>query len=85
MIGEAVIYVPKHLQIENMSKFDWNTPGIEYGFISEAAINCIFVKYIRNGIPQNTAQATNPNDLFFLNGDKMMNVLEVFDLLNRKP
>jgi hypothetical protein len=67
-IGDSVAYVPHHLQIDDMSKFNWNTPGIEYGWIFCLNETVVFVKYVRNGIPQNTAAATNPGDLFFLDG-----------------
>ena len=67
-IGLAVAYVPTHIRIDDMSKFNWNTPGIEYGWIFNVTDSHVFVKYVRNGIPQNTAQSTDPDDLFDLDG-----------------
>lgn len=56
-IGESVIYVPTH------ANGDLNHEDCEYGKISSFNDKFIFVKYIRNGIFQQTAQATRPEDL----------------------
>lgn len=57
-IGESVIYVPKHVN------GDLNHPDCEYGTISSFNDRFIFVKYITHGILQETAQATDPKDLY---------------------
>jgi hypothetical protein len=64
-IGDSVIYVPRHLHIENMNKFDFKHPKCEYGIVSSVNERFIFVRYVINRIPQNTAKATDPEDLFF--------------------
>ncbi len=76
--GTTVIYVPRHIRIENMDVFDFNTPGCEYGFIKSSNDTYVFVNYVKNGIPQETANATDPNDLFLLNGRPLLNASEVF-------
>jgi hypothetical protein len=55
---ESVIYVPKH------AKGNLNHPDCERGVVSSFNEKFIFVKYIRNGVLQHTAQATNPSDLY---------------------
>jgi len=78
-IGDSVIYVPKYLHIENMNKFNFNHPKCEYGIVSSVNKRFIFVRYI-NGI-HHTAKATDPEDLFFLDGTNVINVMEVFESL----
>jgi hypothetical protein len=80
--GDTVIYVPRHIQEDNMNKFNFKNPLCEYGTIKSANERFIFVNYVQDGIPQNTAQATDPRDLFFLNGDSIINVFEIFDTLD---
>jgi len=81
-IGETVIYVPRHLKIPNMSKFDFTNPKCEYGTIKSANDTFVFVNYVLNGIPQNTAKATDPNDLYYLDGTSILNSLEEFNSLS---
>jgi len=57
-IDERVIYVPKHAK-KNLTHSD-----CEHGVVSSFNDKFIFVKYIRNGILQSTAQATSPEDLY---------------------
>lgn len=80
--GDTVIYVPRHIQEDNMDRFNFNNPLCEYGTISSANERFIFVKYVVDGIPQNTAKATDPRDLFFLDGSSVINVFDIFDSLN---
>lgn len=56
--GESVIYIPAHAH-GNLKHED-----CEYGEISSFNDKFIFVKYIRNGILQKTAQATRYEDLY---------------------
>ena len=79
--GDSVIYVPRHIQIPNMNKFNFNNPLCEYGIVKSANDMFIFVNYVKNGIPQNTAAATDPKDLFFLDGTPILNVMEEFNNL----
>jgi len=81
MRNTAVIYVPKYIQISDMSKFDFNHPRCEYGIIKNANEKFVFVNYVINGIPQNTAKATYPNDLFFLDGTSILDAFEIFKLI----
>lgn len=80
--GETVIYVPRYVQEQDMSRFDFRHPKCEYGLIKSANDKFIFVNYVINGIPQSTAKATNPQDLFRLNGECLFNVLETFKHIN---
>jgi hypothetical protein len=76
-IGDRVIYVPTHAE-GNLNHLD-----CEYGTVSSWNDKFIFVKYVRNGIPQMTAQATDPRDLYLDGkGPGMQNVLEIFEALN---
>lgn len=56
--GRPVAYTPHHVP-------DGCTghPSVEYGNISSWNEHYIFVKYVRNGLLQETAQATSPVDL----------------------
>ena len=53
-IGDRVIYVPTH------ANGDINHKDCEYGIIKSWNSTGIFVNYVRNGIPQMTAQHTRP-------------------------
>jgi len=79
-IGDSVIYIPKHIQKKDMTKFNFNSKGCEYGIISSVNDKFVFVRYVKNGIPQNTAQATNLDDLYYLDGrpliDDVMEILK---------
>ncbi len=55
---ERVIYVPTH------AKKNLEHPDCEHGVVSSFNDTFIFVKYIQNGILQETAQATRPEDLY---------------------
>jgi hypothetical protein len=57
-INEGVIYVPRH------AKKNLNHPDCEHGIISSFNDKFIFVRYIKNGILQETAQATKPECLY---------------------
>ena len=57
-IEESVIYVPNH------AKGYLNHPDCEKGVVSSFNEKFIFVKYIWNGVLQETAQATDPSNLY---------------------
>jgi len=51
--GQKVVYIPRHAN-GNISHKD-----VEYGIVSSVSENGnVFVKYVKNGIPQSTAQLT---------------------------
>lgn len=78
--GDRVIYVPSH------ANGDLNHPDCEYGIIKTWNDTYIFVNYVKNGIPQMTAQATRPVDLFLdAKGDVRIHVLEIFDKIKDNP
>jgi len=81
-IGDVVIYVPRHLRISNMNRFDFNDSRCEYGTIKTCNGTFVFVNYVLNGIPQNTAKATDPDDLFFLDGTPLIDSFEIFKKIN---
>ena len=77
--GDRVIYVPRH------AHGDINHPDCEYGIVKEIALNGIFVNYVRKGIPQMTAQLTNPRFLYLEGkgfGEK--SIFEIFETLNNE-
>jgi len=76
-IGDSVIYVPKHIQTQNMNEFNFTNSLCEYGIIKSINERFIFVNYVINGIIQNTAKATDPNDLFFLDGSPIINMIDI--------
>lgn len=55
--GEAVIYVPTH------ANGNLNHDHVEHGYVNSVNDTYVFVRYERNGILQQTAQATDPLDL----------------------
>ena len=55
--GESVRYIPFH------AGGDIKHPDCENGVVSSQNGKYVFVKYWRNGMLQNTAQATQPEDL----------------------
>ena len=57
-INESVIYIPKH------AKGNLNHQDCEHGNISSFNDKFILVKYILRGVLQETAKATNPEDLY---------------------
>lgn len=74
--GDRVIYVPTH------ANGDINHPDCEYGIVSSWNNRGIFVKYVRNGIPQMTAELTDPNDLYLEGrGRVTISVLKIFEKL----
>jgi len=76
-IGDRVIYMPPHAKKNPTHK------DCEYGIIKSWNNMFIFVTYIRNGIPQMTAQATRPEDLWLDGkGPGEHSVLEIFKKLN---
>ena len=77
-VGDRVIYVPSH------ANGDVNHPDCEYGIVKSWNDSFVFVNYVTNGIPQLTAQATRPEDLY-LDGkaDLLINVLDIFNKLNK--
>jgi hypothetical protein len=78
-VGDRVIYVPRH------ADGDINHPDCEYGIVKEIALNGIFVNYVRKGIPQTTAQLTNPMFLYLEGkgfGEK--SIFEIFKSLNNE-
>jgi len=78
-IGDRVIYVPTH------ANGDINHPDCEYGIVKSWNKKAIFVNYVRNGIPQMTAEATNPRDLYLEGkGEGEISVLEIFKNLNKE-
>jgi len=78
-VGDRVIYIPTH------AEGDINHPDCEYGTVSSWNDKFIFVKYVRNGIPQMTAQATSPEDLYLDGkGPGTESVVEIFKRLNEK-
>ncbi len=58
-----VLYVPSHY-IDEFKK--GKHKDCEKGIISSMNDKFVFVKYYRNGVLQNTAQATDPKDLIKL-------------------
>ena len=77
-IGDRVIYVPTH------AEGNINHEDCEYGIIKSWNNKFIFVNYVRNGIPQMTAQATDPRDLYLEGkGPGEQSVLEIFESLNK--
>lgn len=78
-VGDRVIYIPTH------AEGNINHPDCEYGTISSWNDTYIFVKYVKNGIPQMTAQATDPRDLYLDGkGDGFQNILEIFNKINNE-
>jgi len=76
-MGDRVIYVPTH------AEGNINHKDCEYGIIKSWNDKFIFVNYVRNGIPQMTAQSTRPEDLYLDGkGPGEQNVLEIFEALN---
>jgi len=73
--GDRVIYIPTH------AEGNVNHPDCEYGIVSSWNDKYVFVKYVRNGIPQMTAQATSPEDLYVDGRGGLVNVLEIFKSL----
>ena len=55
--GEEVKYLPAH------TKGDLRHPDVETGYVSSTNEKFVFVKYIRKGNLQETAQATDPREL----------------------
>lgn len=55
--GETVLYIPRHAQ------GDITHPDCEHGIVSSQNGEYVFVRYYRNGVLQQTAQATTPTDL----------------------
>lgn len=75
-VGDRVIYVPTH------ANGDINHPDVEYGTVKSWNKKFIFVNYVRNGIPQMTAQATSPKDLYLEGkGPGEISILEIFNKL----
>lgn len=58
---DRVIYVPTHA-VEEYSVHG-NHPDIEHGVVKSKNENFVFVNYVRHGVLQYTAEATNPKDL----------------------
>jgi hypothetical protein len=59
--GDKVLYVPMHAinqYIEFGTHYD-----TEFGIVKSINEKYVFVNYTRNGIVQETAQATDPKDL----------------------
>lgn len=75
-MGDSVIYVPNHAFVNGKPTF--NHKDCEYGIIKSANDTFVFVNYVRQGIVQSTAQATDPRNLFLLSGESIIDVLEVF-------
>lgn len=78
--GDSVIYVPNHAFEDGKPNF--NHPSCEYGIIKSAQSRYIFVNYVVNGIVQGTAKATDPRNLFLLNGESLFDLIEVFNKIN---
>ena len=75
--GDRVIYVPTH------AEGNINHPDCEYGIVKSWNKRGIFVNYVRNGIPQMTAELTDPRDLYLEGkGEGTISVLEIFNKLN---
>lgn len=55
--GEQVRYVPAH------ADGDENHSDVECGYVNSSNDTYVFVRYERNGILQQTSQATSPTDL----------------------
>jgi hypothetical protein len=58
--GDSVVYVPTHAQTIPMT---WSKDA-EPGIVKRCNEHTVFVNYIKNGILQETAQGTDPNDLW---------------------
>jgi len=80
--GDSVIYVPNHAFEDGKPNF--NHPSCEYGIIKSAQSRYIFVNYVVNGIVQGTAKATDPRNLFLLNGESLFDLIEVFNKIKNK-
>ena len=77
--GDRVIYVPSH------AEGNINHPDAEYGIVKRWNDKFIFVNYVKNGIPQMTAQATRPEDLYLEGkGPGEPSVLEIFNKIQNK-
>ncbi len=59
--GDRVIYIPAH------AEGDINHPDCGIGIVKSKNDKFVFVNYTRNGILQQTAQATDPSDLIYNN------------------
>lgn len=57
---DKVKYIPRH------AKGDKNHIDCEEGIVSSINDAFVFVRYSRNGILQQTAQATNPDNLILI-------------------
>jgi len=76
-IGDRVIYVPSY------AKGDTKHPACEYGTIKSWNSSGIFVNYVKDGVPQMTAQHTRPEDLVLDGkGPGEPSVLEIFKTIN---
>lgn len=60
--GDRVTYVPAHL-IDEFNHHSYRIAGIQKGVVKSKNDYYVFVRYVRNGELQATAQATNPKDL----------------------
>lgn len=70
-IGDPVIYIPPHGDINN-SKYH------EHGIVKSLNEHYVFVTYILHGIPQSTAKATRYEDLYYQDGEQIMNIQKTY-------
>jgi hypothetical protein len=61
-IDARVVYVPAH------ANGDLTHSDCEHGIVKRQTGETVFVRYYRNGVLQDTAQATSPTDLRLLDG-----------------